>query len=132
MAKRLPRTHAVLAAAHDVLADAGTVVSLTRFLDIVRTRLHEQAPGAPLGTQRLKRLMAESPFCRLEVRTRAAEGERPPDRCPVCGRRLELVRNLTLFGEEVALARRCPRCPYRSGRERRVPILYIFHRADGG
>lgn len=129
MAGRLPRTQAVLAAAQRVLTDAGTVVSLTRFLDLVRQRLHEEAPDAPLGPQRLKRMMAEAPFCRIELRTRAAEGEDPPARCPICGRGLETVRNQTLFGEPVDVARRCPRCPYRAGRHRRVPTLYIFHKA---
>lgn len=129
MAGRLPRDPAVLAAAHRVLSDAGTVVTLTRFLDLVRQRLHEQAPGAPLGTQRLKRMMAEAPFCRIELRTRAAEGEDPPDACPICRRTLETVRNQTLFGQQVEVARRCPRCPYRAGRTRRVPTLYIFHKA---
>ncbi len=129
MAGRLPRAQAVLAAAHAVLADAGTVVSLTRFLELVRQRLHRDVPDAPLGTQRLRRMMAEASFCRIELRTRPAEGEDPPDRCPVCGRGLETVRNQTLFGEEVAVARRCPRCPYRAGRQRRVPTLYIFHAA---
>lgn len=129
MVRRLPRAQAVLAAAHAVLADAGTVVSLTRFLDLVRQRLHENAPDAPLGTQRLKRMMADASFCRIELHTRAAQGEDPPDECPICGRDLETVRNRTLFGEEVPLARRCPRCPYRAGRERRVPTLYIFHKS---
>ena len=73
--------------------------------------------------------MAQAGFCAMEVRTRRSASQRPLSRCPVCRGPLDEVRNRTLFGGEVALTRRCRRCPYWTGEARRVPVLYVFHYA---
>jgi hypothetical protein len=127
MMTRLPSAETVLASAHRVLEDQGTVVSLRRFLERVRAGVQGAEPGRPLGPQRLRRMMAQASFCRLQIRTRLARDQPTPSRCPVCGRALRPVRNRTLEGGVVEIAVSCPLCPYRSAGGRRVPTLYTFH-----
>jgi hypothetical protein len=127
MVEGRPTDAQVLAAARHVLGEVGAVVSLARFLRMVRERLAALKESQVLGGVRLRHLMVVAPYCRLDIRTRRGSKTRILNRCPVCTARLEKVQNQTLFGGEVTLTLRCPRCPYRTGKEKRVPTLYTFH-----
>ena len=129
MGGQRPQDEAVLGAARAVLERHGTVLTLGRLVILVRAQLGDSVRDPVLGGVRLRRLMAHSPFCRMDVRTRKGPRDRVLTRCPVCRSGLRKIRNQTLFGGEVTITLRCPACPYWSGKEKRIPTLYTFHRA---
>lgn len=117
----------VIAAVRRVLQRATTIVSQRELRHQVVRELERTRPGAAVGEERVRRLAAVQPFVRLELHSRRGDRQKVLNRCPVCDARLERLKNQTLFGGEVTLTLRCPRCHYWSGKEKRVPTLYIFH-----
>lgn len=81
-----------------------------------------------VGEPRLRLLAIESGLVDLEIRCRDTAEMRSLIRCPVCGERLQKVRNMTVFGGTVTLGYRCTRCKYWTGLKRRVPTRYVFTR----
>jgi hypothetical protein len=98
-----------------------------RFGALVAAELQRETPPATVTPERVRRLCAAASWCRLEYRTREGSGHKVLHHCPVCGGRLERVKNQTLFGGEVTLVLRCERCHYRTGKRKRVPTFYSFH-----
>lgn len=81
-----------------------------------------------VGEPRLRLLAIESGLVNLEIRCRETRVMRSLVKCPVCGERLQKVRNMTVFGGTVTLGYRCDRCKYWTGLRRRVPTRYVFTR----
>lgn len=127
MAQRVLDDADVIEAARRVLKSAKTMVSQREFRRRVVADLQRSQPGATVGEERVRRLAAVQPFVRLELHSRRGSRAKVLTRCPVCDARLDRLKNQTLFGGEVTLTLRCPRCHYWSGKEKRVPTLYIFH-----
>lgn len=118
---------AILDAARRVLASAKSIVSQREMHIQVVRELRQENSKASVTAQRVRRILATQPFVRLELRARKGPKEKVLTRCPVCGTRLERVKNQTLFGGEVTLTLRCPACGYWTGKDKRIPTLYIFH-----
>lgn len=130
-ARRVPGDELVGYALRQVMASAGTINSQTKLLEMVNRELAKGDSLYRVGPQRLRRICATSGFCSLEVRARKNLDERgSSDDCPVCGAALDRVKNKTLFGGTVTLEYRCARCPYWTGKERRVPTRYVFTLRD--
>ena len=77
---------------------------------------------------RLRLLAIDSSLVDLEIHCRDTQERRSLVKCPVCGERLQKVRNMTVFGGTVTLGYRCDRCKYWTGLKRRVPTRYVFTR----
>src|SRR5687767_7871755 len=118
---------AILEAARRVLQSAKSVVSQREMHIQVLRELRQADSKAAVTPARVRRVLATQPFVRLELRARKGPKEKVLTRCPVCGTRLERVKNQTLFGGEVTLTLRCPACGYWTGKDKRIPTLYIFH-----
>lgn len=117
----------VLAAAGRVLRERRTVRSQRLLGELVAAELRREHPEAAIAPARVRRLVAGAPFCRLDFRARRGPREKPLYSCPVCRGPVRRVKNLTLFGGEVTLVLRCTRCSYRTGKEKLIPTLYVFH-----
>lgn len=117
----------VLGAARRVLAERHTVPTQRRFGDFVNAELQKETPHVSVTAARVRRLVAAAAFCRLEYKARDGPAEKVLSSCPVCGGRLDRLKNQTLFGGEVTLVMRCPRCHYRTGKKKRIPTVYSFH-----
>lgn len=128
-----------MAAAHiasdeEVLAAAKRILKAERSIQtqgvlgrLVNRELAKE-PDAPRVTpSRVRRLVAQAPFARLELKARRGPKEKVLNACPVCSGRLDRVKNQTLFGGEVTLVLRCPQCGYWTGKEKRIPTRYVFH-----
>jgi hypothetical protein len=113
-----------------VMASAGTVGSQTKLLEMVNNELAKGDALYRVGPQRLRRICATSGFCAMEVRARKDSAPDASNECPVCAGSLQRVKNKTLFGGTVTLQYRCARCPYWTGKERRVPTRYLFTLRD--
>ncbi len=81
-----------------------------------------------VGEERVRHLAIDSGLVGLEIHTRESEQKRGLTKCPVCGERVKRLKNMTVFGGTVTLGFKCPKCGYRSGLRRRVPIRYVFTR----
>lgn len=118
---------AIIEAARRVLGSAKSIVSQREMHTQVLRELRQLNSKAGVTAERVRRVLATQPFVRLELRARKGPKEKVMTRCPVCGTRLERVKNQTLFGGEVTLTLRCPACNYWTGKDKRIPTLYIFH-----
>ena len=127
MAYRVPEDAVVVAASQRVLRAAKSVVSQREMGRQVLRELRREDATYTVGAERVRRLVALQPFARIELRARKGSRDKILTRCPVCGTKLERLKNQTLFGGEVTLTLRCPACKYWTGKEKRVPTLYIFH-----
>lgn len=106
----------------------GRYSSQAAFLRAFRPALRAEDPKMRIAGPRLRSLLIGTPGVRLLVRyTERPEAPSRPD-CPVCGQRLEPIRNRTLTGGVVDLGRKCPRCGYWTHRHRRVPVRYTVQR----
>ncbi|MFQ5838703.1 MAG: hypothetical protein ACE5HJ_07970 [Thermoplasmata archaeon] len=79
---------------------------------------------------RARQITFDSGLVEMEVECRETHELKSLFKCPVCNRRLRLVKNMTIFGGTVTLGYRCPHCPYWTGLKRRVPTRYIFTRVS--
>ncbi|HLE48297.1 MAG TPA: hypothetical protein VI818_08375 [Candidatus Thermoplasmatota archaeon] len=127
MAYRVPGDEDVVTALRSVFRSTKTVVSQRELGRRVQDALRKADDAFSVTAERVRRLAAVQPFVRLEVRTRKGPKEKILHRCPVCGTPLERLKNQTLFGGEVTLVLRCPTCRYSTGKEKRIPTLYVFH-----
>ena len=118
---------AIVAAARRVLGSAKSIVSQREMHIQVVRELRETDKTASVTPARVRRVLATQPFVRLELRARKGPKEKVLTKCPVCTTRLVRVKNQTLFGGEVTLTLRCPACSYWTGKDKRIPTLYIFH-----
>ncbi|MBI2076987.1 MAG: hypothetical protein HYT80_01260 [Euryarchaeota archaeon] len=127
MAWRVPDDEDVVAALRAVFRSTKTIVSQRELGRRVQEALRKSDDGFSVTAERVRRLAALQPFVRLEVKTRKGPKEKVLNRCPVCGTALARLKNQTLFGGEVTLTLRCPQCHYSTGKEKRIPTLYVFH-----
>lgn len=127
MASRIADDAAIIEAARRVLVSAKSVVSQREMRRQVVRELQANDSTASAGEGRIRRILSTQPFVRLELRARRGPKEKILTKCPVCGTRLTREKNQTLFGGEVTLTLRCPACGYWTGKDKRVPTLYIFH-----
>jgi transposase-like protein len=77
---------------------------------------------------RLRRIALDSGLVDIEVICRESETRKSLIKCPVCGQRLNKVKNLTVFGGTVTLGYKCTACPYWTGLRQRIPARYVFTR----
>jgi uncharacterized protein with PIN domain len=77
---------------------------------------------------RLRNIAIKSGFIKLEIHSREGDPERVLTRCPVCDTSLKRVKNLTIWGGRVTIEFRCPLCGYWTGKKKRIPTRYVFHK----
>ena len=110
-----------------VFATRHAVDSQHRLKQLVEKDLKGEEPFR-VGEVRLRQIAIGSGLLDLEIHCREAEQKTSLYKCPVCGERLQRVRNMTVYGGTVTLGYRCDRCKYWTGLRRRIPIRYVFTR----
>ena len=99
--------------------------SLTALHNAVLNELKKINDNYAVSMKRVRIIAARSGFIKLDIKTK--EGEGKPDRCPVCGGRLEKIKSLSLLGEEIIIGYRCKLCAYKTGMRKNIPVRYHFH-----
>lgn len=123
----IPSKKRVLKALRDVLGKR-RVVSSQRQLKNLLDRAMAKDGAYRVSGPRARRVTLNSGLVEMEIECRETQDLKSLFNCPVCGHRLKLVKNMTVFGGTVTLGYKCDYCPYWTGLKRRVPTRYTFTR----
>lgn len=101
--------------------------SLTKLRKLVLKQLKNIDGDYTVSSERLRKIAVTSPFIKTTIYTRKGKKKKKlSGKCPVCGGKLELTKNETIFGGTVTLGYKCTECPYWTTIRRRIPIRYSF------
>jgi len=112
-----------------VLKKFRTVESQIKLKKLVEKELSKKKKKYSVSGGRLRKIAINSSYVKLEIHTREGDPKKPMTKCPVCGSDLKKLKNLTIWGGEVTIELRCSKCSYWTGKKKRIPTRYIFHRA---
>jgi len=108
------------------------VGSLRKLRKLVLRELRIKNDEYTVSSQRLRKIAVKSPFINTTIKARKDDKiDSLKGRCPVCGSKLNMTKNETLFGGTVTLGYKCKECPYWTSMKRRVPIRYGFEYEKG-
>jgi prepilin signal peptidase PulO-like enzyme (type II secretory pathway) len=124
---RVPKEEQILDALKSIFARRRVVNSQRELKKLVEKELQSDETFK-VGEQRLRHIILGSNIADVEINCRESPEKRHLSKCPVCGTKLEKVRNLTVFGGTVTLGFKCSKCAYWSGLRRRIPMRYVFTR----
>jgi hypothetical protein len=123
---KLPTDEEVLQVILTIVRQQGIINSQQKLELLVRKELHKINPDYKITGHRIRMIAVNSDEIALEVYCRENGIEEPPEYCLVCGTKLRAIRNMTIYGWEITLGARCPKCPYWTSRKRRRPTRYVF------
>ena len=108
------------------------VGSLRKLRKLVLRELRIKNDEYTVSSQRLRKIAVTSSFIHTNIKARKDEDvDSLKGKCPVCGNKLNMTKNETLFGGTVTLGYKCTECPYWTSMKRRVPIRYGFEYEKG-
>jgi hypothetical protein len=110
-----------------VLTNFRTVSTQIRLKKLVEKELNTKKIKYGLSEARLRAIAIKSDFVKLEIHSREGDPKKTLNKCPVCLGGLKRVKNLTIWGGEVTIEFRCPKCGYWTGKKKRIPSRYVFH-----
>ncbi len=123
----IPSRERVIGALQRVLGKRKTIASQRELKELLDGEMAKD-DGYRVSGPRARRIVYDSGLVTMQVHTREGVEVGTPHRCPVCGHRMDRVKNMTVFGGTVTLGHRCRNCPYWTGLKRRVPTRYTFAR----
>lgn len=130
MGYRIPPSDLLADIISALLRRRPTVSSQRKLTELVLRELKSIDPDYTASEERIRRVAIDSGAAKIEIHCREAEERSRYTRCPVCGSKMNRIRNETIFGGTVTLGYKCTKCPYWTGLKRRVPIRYVFY-GDG-
>jgi transposase-like protein len=111
-----------------VLKKYRTINSQFKLRNLVNDDLKSNRIKYTVSPQRLRNIAVQSNFVKLEIHTREGDPKKIMTKCPVCSSSLNRVKNLTIWGGEVTIEFNCSKCGYWTGKKKRIPTRYIFHK----
>jgi uncharacterized protein with PIN domain len=126
MAYKLPEDEEVSNAIKRVLSRRGLVNSQRKLTELVRRELKSMDPDYAVTEERVRKLAIEGGLAKISINARDTGIKTSSSTCPVCGRRMEHIKNLTVYGGSVDLGYRCSKCTYWTGVKTRRPTRYVF------
>ena len=111
-----------------ILNQYRTVNSQFKLKELITKDLRTKKIKYGVSGQRIRDIAIKSNFVKLEIHTREGDPKKLMTKCPVCGNILKRVKNLTIWGGEVTIEFNCSRCGYWTGKKKRIPTRYVFHR----
>jgi hypothetical protein len=128
MVDHIPSDEEILGAARKIFHKYHTVTSQRRLKTLIEKELQTKKQNVRVGEPRLRKLILQSNFAFVEIHSREGDPDKLLNRCPVCDGQLSRVKNQTIYGGEVTLEFRCSQCGYWTGKKKKIPTLYVFHR----
>ena len=124
---KLPSEQEVIDAIQRAMARDRIVRSQTELKAMVIEELKAMDPGFTITGDRLRKVAMEKVGLTVEIQGREVEGHKAISKCPVCRSPLKATKNVTIYGGTVTLGFKCTKCPYWTGKKRRVPTRYTFY-----
>jgi hypothetical protein len=128
MVYHIPADEEILDAVKKVFKNYHTVSSQQQLKKLVEKELQTKKQPVHVSGPRLRTLVLNTDFVQVEIHTREGDPDKILHKCPVCGGRLQRVKNQTIYGGEVTLEFRCTNCGYWTGKKKKIPTLYVFHK----
>jgi hypothetical protein len=130
---RIPNDEDVQKAIYSAVHKMSVVESQHKFRELVQKELFTIDPGFRISPKRLRMLALHSGYIKVEIHTREEDRiSKKLKSCPVCGSKLDKLKNMTIYGGKVTLGYTCVKCSYITGRIYRRPVRYIFTRQKVG
>ena len=111
-----------------ILNQYRTVNSQLKLKELIIKDLRSKKIKYGVSGQRIRDIAIKSNFVKLEIHTREGDPKKLMTKCPVCSNTLKRVKNLTIWGGEVTIEFNCSRCGYWTGKKKRIPTRYVFHK----
>ena len=122
----IPNDEEIRDALKNLLRRRKGINSLRKLREQEIKELKVKDPGYTVSPDRLRKIAANAPFVKLSIKARQGEKKNLKGKCPVCGERLKMTKNETIFGGTVTLGYKCVNCPYWTTLKRRIPTRYRF------
>jgi hypothetical protein len=123
---KVPTDEEVMEAINKVMSRDHIIRSQTDLQERVTEELKALDPEFTITGERLRRVALEKVGLAIEISGREIEAGRAMSKCPVCRAPLKAQKNVTIYGGTVTLGFKCTKCPYWTGKKRRVPTRYVF------
>ncbi len=128
---KIPSDQQIRRAAKQAFQTYNTVSSQQKLKKLVEQHLKKKNTNYHVSPSRLRHLVLQYDLADIEIHSRAGDPQKLLTRCPVCSGSLSRVKNLTIYGGEVTIELRCNSCGYWTGKKKRIPTLYVFHKKSG-
>jgi len=124
---KIPSDEEIIEAIHKVMRRDHIVRTQTDLQSQVLEELRSKDPEYTITGARLRKVGLKKAGLTIEIQGREIEGTKAISKCPVCRSRLKAMKNVTIYGGTVTLGFKCTKCPYWTGKKRRVPTRYTFY-----
>jgi len=128
MAYHIASDEDIIQAAHNVFQKHPTVSSQRKLKTLIEKELPLKKNHFHVSEPRLRTLVLTTGLAQVEIHTKDGDPHKILNKCPVCSGSLHRVKNRTIYGGEVTLEFRCTHCGYWTGKKKKIPTLYVFHR----
>lgn len=128
MTYHVPSDEKVIKAVQKVFSKYNTVTSQHKLKQLIEKELNTKKKHFQVSEYRLRNIVLKSDLVTIEIHSREGDPDKILNRCPVCEDPLQRVKNLTIWGGKVTIEFRCKNCGYWTGKKKRIPTRYIFHK----
>ena len=132
MPYRIPSEEQVVKAIENCLVRNPRMRSQNELTAAVTKELQMDNPDYRVSGERIRHIGLKHRLFSISISYAHTEVVRIREKCPVCGRKLSSVRNMTLDGGFVELMRRCDMCGYVSKGGTDRPAMYSITRSVRG
>ncbi|KAA0003203.1 MAG: hypothetical protein FE044_01845 [Thermoplasmata archaeon] len=120
----LPKEEEIRNALYSALRKNKSFPSLVKLREAVIKELKKMNPSYTISMRRARVIAARSGFVKISAKMRASNKKLKV--CPICGAKLEPIKNYSLLGEEVIIGYKCKLCSYKAGIKNEMPVRYSF------
>ncbi|MFO7792159.1 MAG: hypothetical protein R6W73_04145 [Candidatus Saliniplasma sp.] len=123
----IPDDDEIRDALENVMKRTKGINSLNKLRNLVIKELQIKNPDYTVSRPRVRKIAVRSPLINTKIEARRADKKGEfKGRCPVCGGKLDMTKNETIYGGTVTLGYECTECPYWTTMKKRVPTRYRF------
>jgi len=128
MTYHIPTDEKVKKAVKKVFSEYNIVSSQHKLKELVEKQLKTPKKQFSVSEFRLRNIVLKNKLATIEIHSREGDPNKVLNRCPVCDNQLQRVKNLTIWGGKVTIEFRCNKCGYWTGKKKRIPNRYVFHK----
>jgi len=123
----LPKEEEIRNAIYFALRKNKSFPSLVKLREAVIKELKKLNENYTISMKRVRIIAARSGFVKINAKMKASNKKLKA--CPICGGKLEPIRNYNLLGKEVIIGYKCKLCSYKASIKNELPTRYSFQLA---